>query len=156
MEQSKLIRLPFTREIAIARVRMAEDSWNSRDPARTSMGYSLGSQWRHMPDLPTGREEIVAFLEHFWATRLDYRLIKEMWAFGDNRIAVRFVSEWRDDEDLWTRTYGNENWEFDDEGLVSRRFVVTRNQMLHETERLFHWELGRRPDDHPSLTELGL
>lgn len=147
---------PFTRETAAAKVRMAEDGWNSRDPQRVSLVYTPDSQWRNRTEFPRGREEIVAFLTRKWARELDYRLIKELWAFDGNRIAVRFAYEWHDDSGNWFRSYGNENWEFDAEGLMQRRFASINDMPIAEGERRFRWPLGRRPDDHPGLGELGL
>jgi hypothetical protein len=147
---------PFTRETAIQKVRMAEDAWNSRDPERVSLAYTPDSRWRNRATFPRGRAAIVAFLTHKWATELDYRLIKELWAFSGNRIAVRFAYEWRDGGGAWFRSYGNENWEFDELGLMAVRFASINDLAIGEKERMFHWPLGRRPDDHPSLSELGL
>ena len=147
---------PFTLQTATAKVRMAEDGWNSRDPQRVSLVYTLDSQWRNRTEFPRGRGEIVAFLSRKWAKELDYRLIKELWTFADSRIAVRFAYEWHDDSGSWFRSYGNENWEFDAEGLMQRRFASINDMSIVESERKFHWPLGRRPDDHPGLTELGL
>jgi hypothetical protein len=147
---------PFTRETAAQKVRMAEDGWNSRDPQRVSLVYTPDSQWRNRAEFPRGREEIIEFLTRKWATELDYRLIKELWAFTDNRIAVRFAYEWHDEAGNWFRSYGNENWEFNENGLMQRRFASINDLPIKESERLFHWELGRRPDDHPSLSDLGL
>jgi nuclear transport factor 2 (NTF2) superfamily protein len=147
---------PFTRETAIQKIRMAEDGWNSRDPQRVSLVYTPDSQWRNRNEFPCGREQIIEFLTRKWAKERDYRLIKELWAFTDNRIAVRFAYEWHDEAGQWFRSYGNENWEFAENGLMQRRFASINDLEINEAERLFHWELGRRPDDHPSLTELGL
>lgn len=147
---------PFTRETAIAKVRLAEDGWNSRDPIRVSKVYTPDSRWRNRAEFPVGREEIVAFLTRKWARELDYRLIKELWAFTDNRIAVRFAYEWHDDSGQWFRSYGNENWEFDAEGLMQRRVASINDLPIRPEERKFHWPLGRRPDDHPGLSDLGL
>ena len=147
---------PFTLETATAKVCMAEDGWNSRDPQRVSLVYTPGSQWRNRTEFPRGREEIVAFLTRKWARELDYRLIKELWAFEGNRIAVRFAYEWHDDSGNWFRSYGNENWEFDADGLMQRRFASINDMPITESERKFRWPLGRRPDDHPGLGELGL
>jgi nuclear transport factor 2 (NTF2) superfamily protein len=147
---------PFTRETAIQKIRMAEDGWNSRDPERVSRVYTVDSQWRNRSEFPRGRQEIIAFLSRKWAKELDYRLIKELWAFDGNRIAVRFAYEWHDDSGNWFRSYGNENWEFDAEGLMQRRFASINDLPIPESERKFHWALGRRPDDHPGLSELGL
>jgi nuclear transport factor 2 (NTF2) superfamily protein len=147
---------PFTRETAIQKVRMAEDGWNSRDPARVSMAYTPDSQWRNRAEFPRGRAEIVQFLTRKWEKEIEYRLIKELWAFEDARIAVRFAYEWRDHAGSWFRSYGNENWEFDGNGLMQRRFASINDLPIKEAERKFHWSQGRRPDDHPGLSELGL
>ena len=147
---------PFTRETAMQKVRMAEDGWNSRDPQRVAQVYTPDSRWRNRAEFIHGRDEIVAFLARKWARELDYRLIKELWAFTDHRIAVRFAYEWRDDSGHWYRSYGNENWEFADNGLMRRRHASINDLPIAETERLFHWPLGRRPDEHPGLSELGL
>ena len=147
---------PFTLETAIAKVRLAEDGWNSRDPARVSLVYTPDSIWRNRAEFVTGREEIIAFLTRKWAKELDYRLIKELWAFTDHRIAVRFAYEWHDDSGTWFRSYGNENWEFDAQGLMQRRFASINDLPIRAEDRKFHWPLGRRPDDHPSLSALGL
>ena len=147
---------PFTRETAIQKVRMAEDGWNSRDPQRVSLVYTPNSQWRNRVEFPVGREQIIALLERKWAKELDYRLIKELWAFDGNRIAVRFAYEWHDDAGNWYRSYGNENWEFADNGQMQRRFASINDLPIKESERKFFWPLGRRPDDHPSLSDLGL
>ncbi|HDC4614979.1 TPA: nuclear transport factor 2 family protein [Enterobacter cloacae] len=147
---------PFTRESAIEKVRLAEDGWNSRDPAKIALAYSLDTQWRNRAEFATHRAEAQAFLERKWKKELDYRLIKELWAFTDNRIAVRYAYEWHDDSGNWFRSYGNENWEFEPDGLMKRRFACINDMPIKESERLFHWPLGRRPDDHPSLSDLGL
>jgi nuclear transport factor 2 (NTF2) superfamily protein len=147
---------PFTQETAIAKVRLAEDGWNSRDPQRVSLVYTEDSHWRNRAEFPVGRQQIVAFLTRKWAKELDYRLIKELWAFTDDRIAVRFAYEWHDDSGNWFRSYGNENWEFDAAGLMCRRFASINDMPIKETDRKFHWPLGRRPDDHPGLSDLGL
>jgi len=147
---------PFTRETAIQKVRLAEDAWNSRDPARVSLAYTPGSQWRNRAEFPVGRAEIAEFLTRKWARELEYRLIKELWAFTDNRIAVRFAYEWHDDSGQWYRSYGNENWEFDAHGLMDLRFASINDMPIREQDRLFHWPQGRRPDDHPGLSALGL
>jgi nuclear transport factor 2 (NTF2) superfamily protein len=150
------LKPPFTRETATAKVRMAEDGWNSRDPQRVAQVYTSDSRWRNRTEFPAGRAEIIGFLTRKWGRELDYRLIKELWAFGDNRIAVRFAYEWRDDSGNWFRSYGNENWEFDAAGLMQRRFASINDLPIRETERKFFWPLGRRPDDHPGLSEMGL
>ncbi|MGY4305116.1 nuclear transport factor 2 (NTF2) superfamily protein [Bradyrhizobium sp. USDA 4369] len=147
---------PFTLQTATQKVRLAEDGWNSRDPERVSLVYTPDSRWRNRAEFVNGRAEIVAFLTRKWAKELDYRLIKEIWAFTDNRIAVRFAYEWHDDSGHWYRSYGNENWEFDAQGLMQRRFASINDLPIKQSERKFHWPLGRRPDDHPGLTELGL
>ncbi|AYD01482.1 nuclear transport factor 2 family protein [Neorhizobium sp. NCHU2750] len=147
---------PFTDETATLKVRLAEDGWNSCDPARVSLVYTPDSQWRNRSEFVTGREEIVAFLTRKWNRELDYRLIKELWAHKDNRIAVRFAYEWHDDSQNWFRSYGNENWEFDAAGLMQRRFACINDMPIKATERKFHWPRGRRPDDHPGLSDLGL
>jgi hypothetical protein len=147
---------PFTRESAIQKVRLAEDGWNSRDPQKVSLAYSTDSRWRNRAEFVDGREEIVAFLKRKWARELDYRLIKEMWAFEGHRIAVRFAYEWHDDSGNWFRSYGNENWEFDEEGLMRVRHASINDLPIAEASRKYRWPLGRRPDDHPGLSELGL
>jgi nuclear transport factor 2 (NTF2) superfamily protein len=135
---------------------MAEDAWNTRDPERVALAYTEDSRWRNRSEFPDGRDEIVAFLRRKWARELDYRLIKEVWTQGGNRIAVRFAYEWHDDSGTWFRSYGNENWEFDEQGLMRRRIASINDLPIGEGDRKFHWPLGRRPDDHPGLTELGL
>lgn len=147
---------PFTEETAIAKVRLAEDGWNSRDPERVSLAYTPDSRWRNRAEFPTGRAQIVEFLTRKWAKELDYRLIKELWAFRDNRIAVRYAYEWHDDSGHWFRSYGNENWEFAPDGLMQRRFASINDTPIKESDRKYHWPLGRRPDDHPCLSALGL
>jgi nuclear transport factor 2 (NTF2) superfamily protein len=147
---------PFTRETAILKVRVAEDSWNSRDPQRVSLAYSTDSRWRNRAEFISGRDEIVAFLTRKWDRELEYRLIKELWAFGGNRIAVRFAYESHDATGQWWRSYGNENWEFGDDGLMHHRHASINDLAIEESQRLYHWPLGRRPDDHPSLSDLGL
>lgn len=147
---------PFTRETAIAKVRMAEDGWNSRNPERVSLVYTEDSRWRNRAEFAVGRPQIVEFLTRKWAKELDYRLIKELWSFDGNHIAVRFAYEWHDDSGYWYRSYGNENWEFDDAGLTQRRFASINDMPIKETDRKFHWPLGRRPDHHPGLSELNL
>ncbi|VVE21274.1 50S ribosomal protein L21 [Pandoraea iniqua] len=147
---------PFTRETAIQKVRMAEDGWNSRDPARVALAYTADSRWRNRAEFPRGRDQIVEFLTRKWQRELDYRLIKELWAFTENRIAVRFAYEWRDDSGNWFRSYGNENWAFDAQGLMAERHASINDTRIAEHERLYHWPLGRRPDDHPGLSDLGL
>jgi nuclear transport factor 2 (NTF2) superfamily protein len=147
---------PFTHETAIEKVRRAEDAWNTRDPEKVSLAYTVDSLWRNRAEFIQGREEIVAFLKRKWAGELDYRLIKELWACAGNRIAVRFAYEWHDDSGNWFRSYGNENWEFDDQGLMRLRLASINDLPIAETERKYRWELGRRPDEHPGLSELGL
>ena len=147
---------PFTRKTAAQKARMAEDAWNSRDPQKVALAYTPDSQWRNRAEFFSGREAIALFLERKWAREIEYRLIKEVWAFADNRIAVRFAYEWRDDSNNWFRSHGNENWEFDAEGLMRRRLASINDQAITESERKFGWPQGRRPDDHPGLSELGL
>ena len=147
---------PFTRETAILKARLAEDAWNSRDPEKVSLAYTLDSRWRNRSEFVNGRAEIVAFLTRKWRKELDYRLIKELWAFNDNRIAVRFAYECHDDSGNWYRSYGNENWEFDDDGLMHKRHASINDLPIKESDRKYQWPLGRRPDDHPGLSELGL
>ncbi len=146
---------PFTLETAIIKVRAAEDAWNSRDPQRVSLAYSPDSRWRNRAEFLTGREQIVAFLHRKWARELDYRLIKELWAFADNRIAVRFAYEWHDDSGNWFRSYGNENWEFNERGLMTMRHASINDLPIREQDRKYHWPLGSRPDNHPGLSSLG-
>jgi uncharacterized protein len=147
---------PFDRETATQKVRLAEDAWNTRDPVKVAGAYTVDSQWRNRAEFLTGRDEIVAFLTRKWRRELEYRLIKEMWAFEDNRIAVRFAYESRDDSGNWFRSYGNENWEFDESGLMRRRHASINDLAITEDERLFRWPQGRRPDDHPGLSDLKL
>ena len=147
---------PFDRETATQKVRLAEDAWNTRDPEKVAGAYTIDSRWRNRAEFVTGRDEIVAFLTRKWARELEYRLVKELWAFGDDRIAVRFAYEFHDDSGNWFRSYGNENWEFDDDGLMRRRHASINDLPILETERLFRWPQGRRPDDHPGLGDLGL
>ncbi|PPC87012.1 MAG: hypothetical protein CTY31_11825 [Hyphomicrobium sp.] len=147
---------PFTRETAIQKVRMAEDGWNNRNPEKVSLAYTEDSRWRNRSDFPVGRAQIVDFLTRKWAKELDYRLIKELWAFTDHRIAVRYAYEWHDESGQWYRSYGNENWEFDASGLMAWRYSSINDLAIHETERKFHWPFGPRPLDHPGLSELGL
>jgi hypothetical protein len=147
---------PFTAETAAQKARLAEDAWNSRDPERVSLAYTEDSVWRNRAEFIAGRDEIVGFLKRKWVRELDYRLIKEVWAWNDNRIAVRFAYEWHDDSGGWFRSYGNENWEFDEAGLMRRRVASINDLPITERERKYHWPLGRRPDDHPGLSELGL
>ena len=147
---------PFTRESAILKVRLAEDGWNSRDPEKVAAAYSLDSRWRNRAEFINGREQIVQFLKRKWAKELDYRLIKELWAFEGNRIAVRFAYEFHDDSGNWFRAYGNENWEFDPQGLMRLRIASINDLPITESERKYRWPLGSRPDGHPSLSALGL
>jgi nuclear transport factor 2 (NTF2) superfamily protein len=147
---------PFDREAAIKKIRLAEDAWNSRDPARVSLAYRVDSVWRNRAEFVTGREAIVQFLERKWNRELDYRLIKELWAVSGDRIAVRFAYEWHDDSGDWFRSYGNENWEFDEDGLMRRRHASINDLLIAESDRKYFWPLGRRPDDHAGLSELGL
>jgi uncharacterized protein len=146
---------PFQRETAAQKVRLAEDAWNSRDPERVALGYTEDSRWRNRAEFIHGRAEIVAFLKRKWSKELDYRLIKELWAWQENRIAVRFAYEWHDDSGSWFRAYGNENWEFDELGLMRVRHASINDLPIRESERRYHWPLGRRPDDHPGLSDLG-
>lgn len=147
---------PFTVETATQKTRMAEDAWNTRDPERVSLAYTPDSRWRNRSDFLTGRAEIVTFLTAKWRRELDYRLIKELWGLNDNRIAVRFQYEWHDADGAWYRSYGNEQWEFDAEGLMRRREASINDVAIRESDRRFHWPLGPRPADHPGLAELGM
>lgn len=147
---------PFNLASATQKVRLAEDGWNSRDPQRVSLVYIEDSQWRNRHEFPVGRAQIVEFLQRKWQREHEYRLIKEIWAHDSHRIAVRFAYEWKDENGQWFRSYGNENWEFEDNGLMRKRYASINDLPISETERLFHWPQGRRPDDHPSLSELGL
>jgi uncharacterized protein len=151
-----VIAPPFALESATRKVRLAEDAWNSRNPEKVSLAYTPDSRWRNRAEFINGRAGIVAFLTRKWARELDYRLIKELWTFAGNRIAVRFAYEWHDDSDNWFRSYGNENWEFDAAGLMQRRLASINDLPIAEAGRKFRWPLGRRPDDHPGLSELGL
>ena len=146
---------PFTRDTAIQKVRAAEDGWNTRDPERVALAYSTQSRWRNRAEFIVGREEIVAFLQRKWDRELDYRLIKELWAFQDNRIAVRFAYEWHDDAGNWFRSFGNENWEFDAQGLMTVRHACINDVPIREHDRKFRWPLGPRPEDHPGLSSFG-
>jgi uncharacterized protein len=146
---------PFTRETAAQKVRLAEDAWNTHDPEKVSLAYTPDSRWRNRSEFLNGRAEIVAFLKRKWAKELDYRLIKELWTFADNRIAVRFAYEWHDDSGSWFRSYGNENWEFDERGYMRLRLASINDQPIKEADRKYHWPLGRRPDGHPGLSDLG-
>src|SRR3974377_1164275 len=147
---------PFRRETAVQKVRLAEDAWNSRDPEKVALAYTPDSRWRNRSEFIHGREEIVSFLNRKWAKELDYRLIKELWAFEGNRIAVRFAYEWHDDSGNWFRSYGNENWEFDDQGLMRFPIASINELPFRDGDRKYHVPLGHRPDDHPGLRELGL
>jgi uncharacterized protein len=147
---------PFTEDTAVQKVRIAEDAWNTRNPQKVSLAYSVDSRWRNRAEFVNGREAIVAFLTRKWNRELDYRLIKELFAFTSNRIAVRFAYESHDDSGQWYRSYGNENWEFDENGLMTRRYACINDLPIKESERKYHWPIGRRPDDHPGLSELGL
>ena len=146
---------PFTRETAAQKVRLAEDGWNSRDPERVAKAYSVDTRWRNRAEFVVGRDAAQAFLERKWARELDYRLIKELWAFEGARIAVRFAYEWHDDSQHWFRSYGNENWEFDEHGLMTHRHASINDLPIKESDRRYQWPLGRRPDDHPGLSDLG-
>lgn len=147
---------PFTRETAIKKIRLAEDGWNSRDPAKVAKAYTLDTKWRNRVHFVTNRQEAEAFLTGKWIRENEYRLIKELWAFTENRIAVRYAYEWRDDSGNWFRSYGNENWEFDPDGLMQNRYASINDLPIREEDRLFRWPQGRRPDDHPGLSDLGL
>ena len=147
---------PFTMETAIHKVRLAEDGWNTRDPERVSLAYTVDSRWRNRAEFPIGRAQIVAFLTRKWTRELDYRLIKELWAFRESRIAVRFAYEYHDDSGNWFRAYGNENWDFDGDGLMHTRHASINELPIRAQDRKFHWALGRRPDEHPGLSALGL
>ena len=147
---------PFDEPKAVEKIRLAEDAWNSRDPKRVALAYTEDSQWRNRAEFFSGRDAIVAFLQRKWARELDYRLIKELWAFTGNRVAVRFAYEWHDDSGSWFRCYGNENWEFADNGLMRRRIASINDLPIAAAERKYHWPAGRRPDEHPGLSDLGL
>ena len=147
---------PFNETTAIEKIRLAEDGWNGRNPQKVAMAYSENCLWRNRAEFASGREEIVQLLTRKWTRELDYRLIKELWAFTQNRIAVRFAYEFRDDSGQWFRAYGNENWEYNESGYMQRRFASINDLPIKEVERKFHWPLGRRPDDHPGLSDLGL
>ena len=147
---------PFTHETAIQKVRLAEDGWNSRDPEKVALAYSVDSRWRNRSEFVNGRDAIIAFLTRKWAKELEYRLIKELWAFTENRIAVRFAYESHDDSGNWYRSYGNENWEFNADGLMVFRYASINDLPINESDRKYHWAIGRRPDDHAGLSELGL
>ena len=147
---------PLTRETAMQKVRMAEDGWNNRDPEKVALAYTTDSQWRNRNEFLKGRAEIVEFLKRKWAKEHEYRLIKELWAFEGNRIAVRFAYEWHDEAGQWWRSYGNENWEFDENGLMQKRYASINDLAIQASDRLFHWSQGRRPDDYKGLSDLGL
>lgn len=147
---------PFSYETAVQKVRMAEDGWNSRDAERVALAYSVDTQWRNRAEFLTGRDNARDFLKRKWAKEIEYRLIKELWAFEGNRIAVRYAYEWKDDSGNWFRSYGNENWEFNEHGLMTNRFASLNDLPITEEQRLFHWPLGARPENHPGLSELGL
>lgn len=146
---------PFTLESATRKVRLAEDAWNSRDPERVSQAYSVTTHWRNRGEFLDGRDAALAFLQRKWGRELDYRLIKDLWLFGGNQIAVRFAYEWHDDSGQWFRSYGNENWKFDDAGLMTHRHASINDSPIAAAERKYHWPLGRRPDDHPGLVDFG-
>ncbi|UPW17513.1 nuclear transport factor 2 family protein [Agarivorans sp. TSD2052] len=156
MTEARLPLPPFNAETAAQKVRMAEDGWNSRNPEKVALAYTLDSQWRNRDQFVNGRDKIQAFLQAKWNKEQQYRLIKELWAYTDNRIAVRFAYEWQNQAGQWFRSYGNENWQFDDKGLMQSRHASINDLAISEEERLFHWPQGRRPDDHPSLSDLGL
>ena len=156
MVQNPSLLPPFTRETAELKVRKAEDAWNSRDPEKAALGYSIESIWRTRSEFVTGRADIVQFLARKWHREFNYRLIKELWAFDGDRIAVRFAYEWHDDSGNWFRSYGNENWLFDAQGLNAQRYACINDLPIRESERKYHWPLGRRPDGHPGLSDLGL
>jgi len=147
---------PFSAKSAARKVRIAEDAWNTRDPERVSLAYTQDSVWRNRSEFLSGREAIVQFLTRKWSKELDYRLIKELWTFHGNRIAVRFAYEWHDDSGHWFRSYGNENWEFNEHGFMRHRIASINDLPINQSERKFHWPLGRRPDDHPGLSDLGM
>ena len=147
---------PFTRETATQKVRMAEDGWNNRDPEKVALAYTVDSEWRNRNEFLKGRAEIIEFLKRKWASEYEYRLIKELWAFEGKHIAVRFAYEWHDDAGQWWRSYGNENWEFDESGLMQKRYASINDLAINESDRLFHWPQGRRPGEHKGLSELGL
>jgi nuclear transport factor 2 (NTF2) superfamily protein len=155
MEAARPPLPPFDASTATQKVRLAEDAWNTRDPSRVSLVYKVASEWRNRAEFLAGRDAIVAFLQRKWMRELDYRLIKELWAFAEGRIAVRFAYEWHDDSGNWFRSHGNENWEFDPQGLMRRRLASINDVPIKEEDGKYHWPLGRRPDDHPSLSDLG-
>ena len=156
MSETKPPLPPFTSESAAQKVRIAEDAWNSRDPDRVVLVYTADTRWRNRAEFPVGRDQVREFLVRKWAKELDYRLIKELWACSGNRIAVRFAYEWHDDSGQWYRSYGNENWEFNEQGFMMRRFASINDLPIRSEDRKFLWPLGRRPDDHPGLSKLGL
>ncbi len=147
---------PFTQETAELKVRLAEDAWNSRDPEKVSLAYTIDSHWRNRSEFIQGRPGIVKFLQRKWEKEQSYRLIKELWAYQDNRVSVRFAYEWKDEYGCWHRSYGNENWEFSVSGHMQTRIASINDLPINESQRKFHWPVGRRPDDHPGLTELGM
>lgn len=153
--EKKLPIPPFTKETAIQKIRMAEDAWNTRDPEKVALVYTEDTIWRNRSEFPKGREQVKEFLRRKWSKELEYRLIKELWAFTDNRIAVRFAYECHDDSGNWTRSFGNENWEFNENGFMMRRFASINDLPIKEVDRKFFWPLGRRPDDHPRLSDFG-
>ena len=155
-QASVVLAPPFTRDTAAQKVRKAEDGWNSRDPQRVALAYTMDSRWRNRAEFINGREEIIQFLTRKWNRELDYRLIKELWAFDGARIAVRFAYEWHDDSGQWYRSYGNENWEFDAQGIMHHRYASINDLPIQVSQRLYHWPLGPRPQDHPGLSQLGL
>lgn len=156
MQEQKPPFPPFTEETAKQKVRMAENAWNTKAPEKVALAYTPDSRWRNRAEFPQGREQIKAFLQRKWDRELDYRLVKELWAFTDNRIAVRFAYEWRDDAGNWFRSYGNENWEFDQNGLMQTRHASINDMPIAEEDRKFRWTQGPRPDDHPGLSDMGL
>jgi nuclear transport factor 2 (NTF2) superfamily protein len=147
---------PFTALSATQKVRLAEDSWNGRDPERVALAYTEDTFWRNRSEFIVGRDQVIDFLHRKWAVELNYRLVKELWAYRDDRIAVRYAYEWHDSDGRWFRSYGNENWEFDRRGLMRKRYACINDQLIEEADRRFHWPLGRRPDEYPGLSELGL
>jgi len=156
MQESRPPLPPFTYETAVQKVRAAENGWNTRTPEKIALAYTVDTKWRNRSTFVGGRDEVIKFLQDKWARELDYRLIKEVWAFQENRIAVRFAYECHDEAGQWFRSYGNENWEFDENGLMRLRIASINDLQIDESERKYHWELGPRPEDHPGLTELGL
>ncbi|MHB1935593.1 MAG: nuclear transport factor 2 family protein [Acidobacteriaceae bacterium] len=155
-QQPESLVPPFTHDTATQKVRKAEDGWNSRDPENVALAYTVDSRWRNRAEFVNGREEIIKFLTRKWQRELEYRLIKELWTFHGDRIAVRFAYEWHDDSGNWYRSYGNENWEFDVNGKMHHRYACINDLPIKESERKFHWKPGRRPEDHPGLSDLGL